>query len=294
MATIDLSLLPAPKVLEDLSYEAILADMKATAIGLMPELEPALRLESEPASKVLQVCAVFVMLTRARVNDGAKAVMPAYATGSDLDNLAALLGVQRLVVDAGDANAVPPIPPTYESDADFRARFVSAPEGFSVAGPNAAYEFHARSASGLVRDVAVDSPEPGLVRLVVQSTAAGGGVAPSEVLAAVEAAVTAETVRPLCDTVLVTSVAVVPFEVAASIEVLSGPDSASVLDAASAALAAYLDSCNRIGRAVRLSGIYAALHQSGVARVILAAPTADLEPTAVQTAFCASPVVTVA
>lgn len=294
MATIDLSKLPAPKVLEEISYEQILTDMKAAAIEAMPELEPVLSLESEPATKVLQVCAVFVMLTRARVNDGGRAVMPAYATGSDLDNLAAILGVQRLILDAGNGAANPPVPPTYESDDALRARFILAPEGFSVAGPASAYEFHARSASGEVRDVKVDSPDPGIVRVVVQSTATDGGIAQPELLDLVEAALTADQVRPLCDTVVVASVEIVPFAIAAQIEVLGGPDGSTVLDAARDALAAYLEEQRGIGRAVRLSGIYAALHRAGVSRVTLIAPAADIEPTGLQAAFCTSVEVTLA
>lgn len=294
MAEINLSLLPAPNVIEVLSFEDILAQMKAAAIALMPELEPVLALESEPATKVLQVGAAFVLLTRARVNDGSKANMLAYATDGDLDHLAALYGVQRLVITPADPLATPPIAEVLESDDALRARVQLAPEAFTSAGPVKGYEFHARSASGQVKDVHVDSPEPGVVRVVVQSNAAGGGVASAPLLTEVTDALNAETVRPLCDTVLVVGVSVVPYSLEASIEVMTGPDPSVVLANAQADLAAYLAECNTIGRAVRLSGIYAALHQSGVSQVNLVSPVADIEPTALQTAFCTSATVTLA
>lgn len=57
MATIDLSQLPAPDVVETLDYEVLLAEQKATLISLYPEEQQAaiaLTLESEPVVKVLQ------------------------------------------------------------------------------------------------------------------------------------------------------------------------------------------------------------------------------------------------
>ncbi|EMA1803187.1 baseplate assembly protein, partial [Cronobacter turicensis] len=59
MPTIDLSQLPAPDVVEELDFEAILAERKATLISLYPEEEQdaiarTLALESEPVVKLLQ------------------------------------------------------------------------------------------------------------------------------------------------------------------------------------------------------------------------------------------------
>jgi phage-related baseplate assembly protein len=55
-----------------------------------------------------------------------------------------------------------------------------------------------------------------------------------------------------------------------------GPDSSVVLAAAQAALDAYIASVRRVGFDITLSGIYAALHQPGVQRVNLTAPTANI------------------
>ena len=89
---VNLSRLPAPQVVEALDYETILADLIASQRLLLPDFQP---LESEPATKLLQIVAYREILLRQRINDAARAVMPAYAMGSDLDNLAALLGVTR-------------------------------------------------------------------------------------------------------------------------------------------------------------------------------------------------------
>ncbi len=136
---VDLSRLPAPEVVESLDFEVIFADMLATLQQLDPQFTALT--ESEPAYKLLQVAAYREMNLRQRANDSVRAVMLAYAKGADLDHLGALLGVQRYVLDEG--NPALSVPPTYESDADFRRRIQLAPEGFSVAGPEGAYIFHA-------------------------------------------------------------------------------------------------------------------------------------------------------
>ncbi len=90
MPTIDLSQLPAPDVVEELDFETILAERKATLISLYPEegqdaVARTLALESEPIVKLLQENAYREVIWRQRVNEAARAVMLAYASGSDLD-----------------------------------------------------------------------------------------------------------------------------------------------------------------------------------------------------------------
>ncbi|MDO5606695.1 MAG: baseplate J/gp47 family protein, partial [Paracoccus sp. (in: a-proteobacteria)] len=246
-------------------------------IARAPQLGPVLELESEPLTKLLEVCAYREMVIRARINDAARAVMLATATGADLDNLAALLGVERLMLAAGDAQARPPIPPVYESDDDMRLRAQLALEGFSVAGPRGAYEYHARSASADVADVAVDSPEPGKVRVTVMART-GDGAADATLLDEVRAALNDERVRPLCDTVSVRSASVTSYTIQAALSIAPGPDAGVVLERARAAAAAYAENTRRIGTAVTISGLHAALHGPGVQRVALTRPTAEVDP----------------
>ena len=116
---VDLSQLPAPTVVEQIDYETILAEMLADLVARMPEFTALV--ESDPAYKILEVAAFRETLIRQRTNEACKAVMLAYAAGSDLDQLGANFNVARLVVDQCDPDAIPPVPPTYESDAEFRA-----------------------------------------------------------------------------------------------------------------------------------------------------------------------------
>lgn len=155
MATIDLSQLPAPDVVEVLDYETLLAERKATLISLYPPEQQAaiartLALESEPIVKLLQENAYREVILRQRVNEAAQANMVAYANDGDLDQLGANNGVTRLTRVLADDTTIPPTPAVMESNDDFRLRVASAFEGLSVAGPTGAYEYHAKSADGRV------------------------------------------------------------------------------------------------------------------------------------------------
>lgn len=268
---VDLSRLPAPAVIEELSFEQIRGDMLARLQQLLPEFDALV--ESDPAVKVLEVAAYREMLLRARVNDAARAVMPAYALGADLDNLAALMGVTRLLLTPADtltgAAAV------YESDTDLRRRLVLAPEGYSVAGPEGAYIFHALSADANVLDASATSPTPGTVVVAILSRD-NAGAAGAGLLATVSAYLTDDTRRPLTDNVVVQAASLINYQVTAQIRTFAGPDAAIVLAASRARLDAYLAASHRLGRDVTRSGIFAALHSEGVQNVTLSAPAADI------------------
>lgn len=282
---VDLSQLEAPDVVEKLDFETILAAMQADLIARDPDLEDVLALESEPASKLLEVAAYRELLLRQRVNESSKAVMLAYALGSDLDNLGALFNVERLMTDAGDPDASPPTPPTYESDIEFRRRIQLSLEGFSTAGPEGAYVFHALSADGQVLDASATSPSPGDVTVTVLSRS-GDGTADQELLDAVNEVLSAEDVRPLTDNVTVQSATIQNYTVDATLYFYAGPDREVVMDYAQAAIEDYVDGQHRLGLDITLSGIYAALHQPGVQRVELTSPAAGIVVDRQTAAYC--------
>ena len=173
-----------------------------------------------------------------------------------------------------------------------RLRTQLALDGYTTAGSRNSYEFHARTASAEVADVAVDSPDPGVVRVVILSRT-GDGQAPPALTDAVAASLNAEDVRPLCDTVMVQSAVIVPFAVTASLTVASGPDHAVVLAEARAALTRHLAEVRGVGRDVARSGIFAALHRPGVESVTLTAPAADIAVGPTEAAHCTLATVTI-
>ncbi|OSM01659.1 baseplate assembly protein [Magnetofaba australis] len=276
MSVVDLSQLPSPDVVEAPDYESILTEMKSFVSAAAPELAPALSRESEPVVKLLEAFAYRELLLRQRVNDGARAVMLAHAVGADLENLAALLGISRQVIDPGDVDATPPLEPVMESDDRLRERARQALEGIAAAGPVNAYRFHAFSADPLVKDVAITSPSPGQVLVTVLSDT-GDGTPDQTLLETVNAALNAESVRPLTDQVMVQGASITPYQVQAQLHIEEGPDAEVVRQASLSAVTAYCFARHGLGLSVTLSGLYAALHQPGVLRVSLLTPSADID-----------------
>jgi phage-related baseplate assembly protein len=267
---IDLSQLPPPSVVESLDYEGILQALKDDLQTRDPVLADFLALESEPLTKLLEVCAYRELLLRQRVNDAARSVMLAYAADTNLDHLAALLGAERQ---------------NGEGDDRLRERAQLALEGLSTAGPVGAYQYHARSAADQVLDVDVSSPSAGEVLVTILARDGDGTPAQAD-LDAVLAALNDETVRPLCDSVTVQPAEIVTYAITATLEVLDGPDSTTVLAAALAAAQAYADAARGLGQGLTLSGLYAALHQPGVRRATIVSPAADVAASPQQSAYC--------
>ncbi|MGG7448782.1 baseplate assembly protein [Kosakonia oryzendophytica] len=290
MPIVDLSQLPAPDVVEALDYESILAERKATLVSLFPEEQQdavarTLSLESEPLTKFLEENAYREVIWRQRVNEAARAVMLASAAGNDLDVMAANSNTARLTITPADDTAVPSVAAVLESDADLRSRAQQAFEGLSVAGPVGAYEYHGRSADGRVADISVVSPTPACVTITVLARE-GDGSAGADLLAVVETALNAEDVRPVGDRVTVQAAEIVPYQVAATLYFYPGPEAEPIITAAKKKLEAYITAQHRLGRDVRQSAIYAALHVEGVQRVELTAPQADIVIGKHQASYC--------
>ncbi|QND86509.1 Phage baseplate assembly protein J [Chromobacterium vaccinii] len=279
MSIINLSTLPPPDVVETLDFEAILADISATLLRVAPAdmragIAAALKSELEPVQMLAQVAAYREMLLRQRINEAARATMLAYAEKADLDNRAADYGVTRLLIRPADLSANPPTSAEYELDERLRYRCQMAMEGLAAAGPRGAYRFHALSASAEVADVAIETPAGGRVRVWVLARA---GVASQALLDTVAAALNAESIRPLCDTVEVAAATPLAFSIQASIVYQPGGEAVSGgLEGARARLAKMLAQRRTIGGSVPRSAIDAALHVPGVDRVAILSPASDV------------------
>nr|DAY16495.1 MAG TPA: baseplate assembly protein [Caudoviricetes sp.] len=98
-----------------------------------------------------------------------------------------------------------------ESDESLAERIRLAPNSFSVAGPEKAYVYHAKSVSSSVLDVSVTSPTPGEVDVYV--LLAGGELPSQETLEQIAAYLSDETIRPLTDFVKVLAPKAVNYEI---------------------------------------------------------------------------------
>lgn len=281
MELADLSQLPAPAIIEDISFESILARRKLQFINeYETEAErehwsQVLQLESDPVSKLIEESAYNELIYRTRINEAALATMLAYAQGSDLDNIAANFNTVRKLISPADLEANPPIEAIYEADETLRMRAQKAYEGLSVAGPIGAYEYYASAAHNHVGDVKALSPTPAVVDVVVLSNQTNPSPS-ADVLLAVEKAVNDEWIRPCGDRVFVKAAQIISYVITAKLYVFPIPDSEPILKASRDAAIAYALNAKRIGRDITLSALYRAMHVDGVQRVVITSPVADI------------------
>lgn len=283
---IDLAALPDPAVIEQLDYEQILEQRKATLLALWPEAERAeiaarLALESDPLNKLLQENAYRELVWRQRVNEAALATLLAKARGADLEQVAGNYNVARLVVTPAQDDK----PAVMESDDALRERAQMAFEGLSTAGPRNSYIFHARSADGRVADATAESPSPAVVVVTIQALA-GDGTAPADLVAAVQAYLSDDDRRPVADRLTVQGAQVLPYSINAVLHLATtGAEAEPIRTAALARLNTLVRTRRRLGVEVSASAIYAALHVEGVRKVSLSNWT-DIVPNPAQAAYC--------
>lgn len=251
MEGINLALLPQLDVVKQVDYEAIALDIakKAGIENLSP---------SDPAYRIALAGAYREALLRHDANEQAKGLTLAYAKGAQLDHLG--------VTYYRHFDGSPVVRLTGESDDVYRARLQLANEGLSVAGPEGAYVFHAKSASSQVKDVAVHSPAPVEVDIYVLAYDSSG--IPSDDLLNLIAAYLNPR-RPLTDLVRVHPAKVVYYDLMAKLMIKPGPDPELVMQAAEKSALAYIELKRRLGGRVVESGLHAALTVEGVEEVHL-------------------------
>ena len=161
-----------------------------------------------------------------------------------------------------------------EDDEAYRERILLAPESFSVAGPVGAYQYWARQASPAVADVhvanALDGAGNPIGGRVAVTVLAKDGLPSAELLAKVQAALSAEDRRPLCDSVSVAAPQPADYTLDAELTLFTGANAAEVLAAARAAWAAYeAKRRGKLGLDIVPLDIQAALKVAGVYNVVL-------------------------
>ncbi|HAV8813257.1 baseplate assembly protein [Escherichia coli] len=286
---INLSDLPVPDAIVVPDAAVIFGAWLARLRELDPEFDALV--ESDPTYKQGEVTAFQLTLAFQRVNDAVRAVFLASAQKADLDQIGAAFNVGRMVIVPANPDAVPPTDAVMEEDEAFRERIQLSWSQLNTAGARNAYRFHARSADENVLDADAYGPEEhgraGEVDVYVLSRE-GNGTASEALLDAVSARLNADEIRPLTDFVTVKSAIINDYSVTAELEIPDGPDAGEVLENAKNTLMSYTRLANRINGMVPLSAIYAALQQTGVARVILSSPRADIEPATGTAPRCAA------
>jgi phage-related baseplate assembly protein len=153
-----------------------------------------------------------------------------------LDPLAFLQSVTNTTPTAGGSDD--------ESDESLRERIKLAPSQFSTAGSRQSYLFHAKRANASIIDVSVSSPVPGTVMIVPLIT----GYDYTQVLLDVYNTCSAETVRPLCDTVIVAPPVTKNYAIEVELVAFHTADLTMVQNTVTANLQAYAaEKANRLG-----------------------------------------------
>nr|WP_218627392.1 baseplate J/gp47 family protein [Caballeronia sp. dw_19] len=270
-----------PDLVDTLDFEDIYQDLITDFKGTYRDWSAAL--ESDPVVKLLELSAYREVRFRARVNDAARAVMLAFATGADLEHLAALFDVQRLTISPADPDNG--IDAVKERDDDLRARTQLAPQGYSVAGPEVAYVSKSRNADGRVLSASVVSPAPCEIVVTILSRIDDGS-ADEDLIKIVTTALSSDDVRPLTDKVTVQGAQILRYAIRATLRFFSGPDRVVALSEANKRAQQYADDMHALGMEVTDDGLYAAIRVAGVQKVILETPLGGIPVTKQQATYC--------
>ncbi|MET3831034.1 phage-related baseplate assembly protein [Paenibacillus sp. DS2363] len=182
-----------------------------------------------------------------------------------MDPIAFVQSVSNITLSSGGAEE--------ESNDAYRERIRSAPESFSVAGPEGAYEYWAKTASAAIIDVSVESPAPG--EILLTPLLVGGEIPTQDILDAVYASASARNVRPLTDLVTARAPEVVQYNVGLTYYIRAGraTEAATIQAAVTDAVNGFIIwQKSRLGRGVNPSELISRVMAAGAQRVAVTEP----------------------
>lgn len=274
MTEINLSKLPAPEIVVQKTADEIFQERmdQLQAMGVnIDNFSP-----SDPVYRNQLAASYRESLVRQDANEQALGTMLAFASGPELDHIAATYySVERL---------------PGELDDPFKDRIQLSPEGSSVAGPEGKYIFEARSTSALVKDASFTSPEPLHGEVTILSNQ-GDGTPDQALLDAVESHLMDDGVRPQTDVIAVVAPTILTFSITAQLTIGEGPDTSEVLNQSIAELQAYVDSQHKLGGQVVLAGVYGALMVEGVVDIELTG-FGEVRATSTEAPYCSGLTIT--
>ena len=173
--------------------------------------------------------------------------------------------VENITKSQGGADA--------ENDDAYRERIRTAPEEYSSAGPEGAYEAKAKRASALIGDVSVITPEPGKVDVYILLKS--GELPGEDILKLVDEECNKKTVRPLTDYVSIKSPTVVNYDINLTYYISKEEQANTLLiqEAVNKAVAEYeLWQKSKLNRDINPSQLISKIMTTGARRVALDAP----------------------
>ncbi|END5526327.1 baseplate J/gp47 family protein [Vibrio vulnificus] len=241
MSHIDIYKLPPPEVVKQYSAEEVLSRMLARYAELQGVEIPR---AGDPLYNAMSSMSEEVTRARQEFQDISLENMVAFSNGANLQHLGVARPVEKF---------------EKESDDQFRRRIQMAPEGFSTAGPDGAYIFHALNAHEDVLDSEVVSPEELVVNQYILSRT-GDGTASDELCQTVYQYVNAAFKRPLSDKYSVLSADIVTYRIEVELDMPEGPGEAQAIETARSRLQTLTEETHMLQGMVSLSAISAAAH----------------------------------
>jgi len=236
-----------PSLVEPLNYETIYQQILNDFLARDPNYTALV--ETDPALILIQAIAYRELNLRQRINDAARGVMLAYAVDDDLDSLAGLLKITRQ---------------NGENDETLRQRVVDSIEVHTTAGSLGSYYYHVMNTNtvlGGVRDTHITRSAPGTVSITILANE-GSGMPDATMLTDVKNTLSAETVRPLTDNVVVLEPTFVyDYTLTVVLYLFDQLESEIIPGQAEETLLKYIEENRKLGRDITQSGLYAAIHQ---------------------------------
>jgi phage-related baseplate assembly protein len=161
----------------------------------------------------------------------------------------------------------------WEDNDAYAERIRLSKEGYSTAGPEQAYIFHAKSANKLVSDVSVQSPSDGVVEITVLLE--NGEIPDETILTEVENYLSDKNRRPLTDRVVVVAPEAVEYDINATYYISADKESvlADIQASIEEAKEEYIAwQKQKLGRGIDPGELIALLKKAGAARVEVQSP----------------------
>ena len=172
---------------------------------------------------------------------------------------------ENLITSDGGADAA--------TDEEFYQLMRASMDAYSCAGARGSYEYFAKQVSAEIGDVIANSPTPGVVKLYVLME--NGSLATEEIKAAVLAACSADTVRPLTDQVFVEDAEPVEYNIDFTYytQTGSGKSAVEIQAAVDAAVQEYVSwQDTKLGRDINPDELRERLYHTGIKRIELREP----------------------
>lgn len=176
-----------------------------------------------------------------------------------------------------------------ETDESLAERVFLAPSGYSVAGPDDAYVYWAKTYNSSIGSVKPTSPEP--CQVVIYILMADGTIPTDEVVSGLETYLQDENIRPLTDLVSVKTPDIVPFNVALTYYVNQSDNASAVTiqQEVESAISDYIKwQTTEIGKDINPSELIKRAVEAGAKRVEVTEPvfTAIADTEVAQCASC--------